>query len=426
MAVFLGGWRPIFCEFHHFWKMRLFRLILPLAAAYGLLVAGSTTALYYLELEDLEQEMAGVTTKALAQKLSAYPDFELEVTFDRLDAQVRGVAPSAAALSAGQMALAELAREGVEGLPGAIGSLAPDLKRQASFRLYEVEGEGEERGGIYLTAFLPQTALSGIEEGVRRARPAFSGPLGDEEGNEAIAEPDAAVAPWQNRLEDFVSFFFRDGRAKGAEFSVAEGPVLGLAGRVQSEDERGAIVRYAKACFPGLAAGLDYQIEVAPEKADEAETAPETANEIDMAPPMGNRIAVAREAHPIQIEMGQDGEVAVMGMVPTMEAEDRLFELVRSQGTPNQSFVNGLQVVEGVSDIGWLDSRPSFFKDFLASVEGLALIIGPKVVMVEGKVADRATADALMKSLKSQLRDHEVAKAGLTFPGTGAATSAED
>lgn len=363
--------------------MQTLRLILPLLAAYGLLVVGGNTALYFLEFGDLEERMAQVTHRALLERLGALPDLDLEVRFDSRDGVVQGVVHTAEGLLAARTAVEELARkEHLEGLPVPFRSLEHDLAQAASFHLFE---SGDT---MYLKSFLPVVALARLEDGLYQARQMLPRvPRGlDDEGPTGPASPqqDAADPEWQDKVGDFVAYFFKQGRTARAEIEAVAQVRLRLAGEVQSEEERDEIIRHAKEYFPSLAERIENAIELAPR-----------------VPPFHLQTT--------------EGVVALEGMVPTIEIQEQLFDFVRSQGVPGQSFVNGLQVAEGVPGVSWLERKPTFFKDLFATVKDPAMVIGPEVVLLKGEAPSRKAANDLILKVQSQLSDHEVTD-GLSFP----------
>lgn len=359
--------------------MQYWRVILPLVIAYGCLTLASNTALYFLEIERVEQEMAKITETAMGAALGNSSDFDLEVSFDARRGHVGGLAPSMEALQTARDWVATAGVQGIAGLPLPHGGLTHTFKARSSFELRE------EEGALQLKAFLPEMALERVVEGVRRAReqePVLIVSEG-EGGWYPGASEDAARAPWQESLDRFVSFFFRWGKVDEAGLYLKDGRDLVLEGEVRSEEEKASVLSFARACFPGLAlSSLDDRIKVVPRML------------------------------PILVRFDpddNDGVISVEGMVPSVEIEDRLFERIRSQGVAGQAFVNSLQVVPGAPELRWLtEDGPKFFQGLFAMIKDFEILIGPEIVIVEGIAPSQEVADRMTTRIQAELTGHEV------------------
>lgn len=364
------------------------RFVLPLLAAYSLLVAGGNTALYYLTFGELEGRLREATEIALEKNLQRFPGVTFEVAFQGRVGTVSGLALTDEGLRAARAAAERAGSEGLDGVPFALERLEHDFKRPSSFHLFE------RQGSLFLRSFLPLLTLKEIEAGLHEVRGRLPRvPLGEggAEGSlPSVPQTDAQIPTWQDEVGAFVSHFFQPEWVRDAEMRVVDRRELWLAGKVETEEERTEIEQLARAAFPAL------------------------------APVLRNEIMVV--SRPFLLEMVDD-VVALEGKVPSIEVQEALFDWIRRQGDPaKQSFVNALEVAEGAPGVSWLDQQPTFFGDLFRQVKALQLVIGPELVLLRGRVSDRATAEALAKKMATQLPNHEVTSR-LTY--AGAATESE-
>ncbi|MFT4638492.1 MAG: osmotically-inducible protein OsmY [Verrucomicrobiales bacterium] len=360
------------------------RIALFMLAAYGVLLIGGMTALYYFNLGDVERSFSEATQEAILEKLADSPDLEfdaslIDVSFKAREGMVSGVVASEEAKQAAVKAVEEIRQEGL-GVEVAheLKSLAFDLKRRAECQIYL---EGEQ---VYLRGYLPSIALASVQTGVRSARGGAEplAPVDPEDGSQELAvteQEDAAPPEWENRILDFVEKFF-DGRVRDAELKVVDRKEILLVGDMDSAEEAQAMVDYAKACFPSLSEKLDSQIRV---------------------------VRISTPPSPVVLQV-VDGKVVLEAKVRSTEVKERLFELIRSQAAPGQSFENGIIVSRDAPEILWLDTKPTFFADLLSTIQKAAIEIGPDTVLIRGHATSEEVADQLVIKVQRQFSGHTV------------------
>ena len=99
------------------------RFVLPLLAAYSLLVAGGNTALYYLTFGELEGRLREATEIALEKNLQRFPGVTFEVAFQGRAGMVSGLALTDEGLRAARAAVERAGADGLDGVPFALERL---------------------------------------------------------------------------------------------------------------------------------------------------------------------------------------------------------------------------------------------------------------------------------------------------------------
>ncbi len=362
--------------------LRSMRAWLSIVFALLLLFLGANTALYFIRLKEVEGDLRVKTEMALVEKLSEAQPGRLRVEFDGRDGVVSGQVGTTDSADAVRAAVESIALAGE--LPQ-LRSLTHEIKRRPELEIWL------EDGRPFLRAYLAESTLNKVRSGVRNALGAFPGAR-DEQGSEGPpvqAMADAAVPPWEGRVEEFVEyFFFQDAegnrRVDQPRLRIIDGHELNLQGRAGSSDEAWAIDGKARDCFPSLAEHVL------------------------------NRIIGKQDAEPLIISQGPDNAVTIEGMVQQEPLRERILEAFRELGAQGQFFNNAIAVSpRGFSDVPWLDGETRYLKEILHQigtdkVDKVRLIIGPGTIAVGGETPSTEIHARIGRLLEEDLPSYQV------------------
>ena len=358
--------------------------------AYGLLILSCALTLYFLELDGIQKELKKTTETVLQERLKESPtsgagDFEFSADFSASKGHVSGIADTATGMLLAQEAVETLA---AEGLPEEAQTehdfteLTHDWRRHPSF---QVRAQGEE---IALRAELAPSTLAILEQAILEATGANPGPPLDPEASspeaKAIGLDDIAVPDWEDSFGPAVQYFFQFDRLLEPELMVTADRELRLIGIIDTEEQADTLKEIMSLGFPSLAKNIV------------------------------NMLEVQRESPALELKE-ENGILTLEVAVPSTEIRTNLIEHLQSQLAPGQPLEAAIQVLPKAANPEWLETKPTFFKRFLAEVKSPRIVISKDVVRLGGIAPSKAIADELANLVQAQLSGHTVDN-GLTYP----------